>query len=67
MSAVQVQPSDTDDMPPVFGRVLSAAFSAFMERGYSGASTAEIARRAKVSKRELYAAALPGSGPGEDV
>jgi AcrR family transcriptional regulator len=35
-------------------RILSAAFGAFMERGYSGASTLEIATRAKVSKRELY-------------
>ena len=36
-------------------RILSAAFSTFMEHGYSGASTLEIATRAKVSKRELYA------------
>jgi AcrR family transcriptional regulator len=35
-------------------RVLSAAFSAFMERGYERASTLDIATRAKVSKRELY-------------
>ena len=35
-------------------RVISAAFSAFMERGYEGASTLDIATRAKVSKRELY-------------
>jgi AcrR family transcriptional regulator len=40
---------------PVRDRVLSAAFSAFMERGYEGASTLDIATRAKVSKRELYA------------
>ena len=36
-------------------RILGAAFAIFMERGYAGASTLEIARRAKVSKRELYA------------
>ena len=36
-------------------RVMGAAFSAFMERGFEGASTLEIATRAKVSKRELYA------------
>ena len=36
-------------------RILSAAFAAFMKHGYSGASTLEIATRAKVSKRELYA------------
>lgn len=36
-------------------RILEAAFSAFMETGYSATSTLEIATRAKVSKRELYA------------
>ncbi|MGH7748291.1 MAG: TetR/AcrR family transcriptional regulator [Candidatus Dormibacteria bacterium] len=36
-------------------RILHAAFAAFMERGYSSASTLEIATHAKVSKRELYA------------
>jgi AcrR family transcriptional regulator len=40
---------------PVRGRILSAAFSAFKELGYGRASTLEIATRAKVSKRELYA------------
>jgi AcrR family transcriptional regulator len=35
-------------------RILDAAWSVFMEIGYSGASTAEIARRARVSKRDLY-------------
>jgi AcrR family transcriptional regulator len=37
------------------GRILEAAFSAFMERGFAATSTLEIATRAKVSKRELYA------------
>jgi AcrR family transcriptional regulator len=36
-------------------RIIGAAFGAFMEHGYAGASTLEIARRAKVSKRDLYA------------
>ncbi|HUO91279.1 MAG TPA: TetR/AcrR family transcriptional regulator [Rhizomicrobium sp.] len=36
------------------GRILDAAFCAFMEHGYAKASTLEIATRAKVSKRELY-------------
>ena len=36
-------------------RILSAAFEAFMERGYAATSTLEIATRARVSKRELYA------------
>jgi AcrR family transcriptional regulator len=43
------------DENPVRRRILDAAFSAFMEEGYAGASTLEIARRARVSKRELYA------------
>ena len=36
-------------------RIIGATFHLLMERGYAGASTREIARRAKVSKRELYA------------
>jgi AcrR family transcriptional regulator len=36
-------------------RILSAAFSTFMERGYTPTSTLEIATRAHVSKRALYA------------
>jgi AcrR family transcriptional regulator len=36
-------------------RILGAAFAAFREKGYAGATTREIARRAKVSKRDLYA------------
>lgn len=50
-------------MPPVANpheeparqRILAAAFSAFTEAGYAETSTLEIARRARVSKRELYA------------
>jgi len=40
---------------PARERVLAAAFSTFRDRGFAGASTLEIATRAKVSKRELYA------------
>jgi len=36
-------------------RILEAAFEAFMKSGYAAASTLEIASRARVSKRELYA------------
>jgi AcrR family transcriptional regulator len=36
-------------------RILDAAFASFMERGYAATSTLEIATRAHVSKRELYA------------
>jgi AcrR family transcriptional regulator len=43
------------DGAPVRGRILEAAFSAFMERGFAETSTLEIATRARVSKRELYA------------
>jgi AcrR family transcriptional regulator len=46
---------DTADEPPVRQRILEAAFSAFMEKGFAAASTLEIATRARVSKRELYA------------
>ena len=36
-------------------RILGAAFKAFTEDGYAAASTLDIATRAKVSKRDLYA------------
>ena len=36
-------------------RILDAAFAAFMAGGYAATSTLEIATRARVSKRELYA------------
>jgi AcrR family transcriptional regulator len=38
----------------VRGRILAAAFAAFMEDGYAVTSTLTIASRARVSKRELY-------------
>jgi AcrR family transcriptional regulator len=40
---------------PVRDRILDAAFAAFMKSGYAATSTLEIATRARVSKRELYA------------
>ena len=54
------KPVETE-CPPAEGesalrqRILDAAFGAFLECGYHGTSTLEIASRAKVSKRELYA------------
>jgi AcrR family transcriptional regulator len=45
----------TADGAPARERILGAAFSAFMESGYAATSTLEIATRARVSKRELYA------------
>jgi AcrR family transcriptional regulator len=43
------------DETAVRERILDAAFAAFMKSGYATASTLEIATRARVSKRELYA------------
>ena len=43
------------DESAVRKRILDAAFSAFMESGYAETSTLEIATRAQVSKRALYA------------
>jgi AcrR family transcriptional regulator len=40
---------------PARERVLGAAFHSFTEKGYAGTSTLEIATRAQVSKRDLYA------------
>jgi AcrR family transcriptional regulator len=45
----------SDATPPIRERILEAAFDTFMRFGYSGASTAQIARLARVSKRDLYA------------
>jgi len=44
-----------DDEPAVRERILEAAFAAFMKNGFAATSTLEIATRARVSKRELYA------------
>jgi AcrR family transcriptional regulator len=52
-TAATSEPSGDD--APVRRRILNAAFSAFVESGYAETSTLEIARRARVSKRELYA------------
>ena len=43
------------DETAVRKRILKAAFAAFTKSGYATASTLEIATRARVSKRELYA------------
>jgi AcrR family transcriptional regulator len=53
-SAPKEPAKDTADAP-IRERILDAAFEAFTERGYAQASTLEIASRARVSKRELYA------------
>jgi AcrR family transcriptional regulator len=48
-------PRAVRDATDLRGRILEAAFAAFMSRGYMASSTLEIATRARVSKRELYA------------
>jgi AcrR family transcriptional regulator len=53
-SAAQRREDDSDESS-VRGRILEAAFAAFMENGYAATSTLAIATRARVSKRELYA------------
>jgi len=49
------QREDVGEDTAVRDRILDAAFTAFMKSGYARASTLEIATRARVSKRELYA------------
>src|SRR6516225_3067200 len=49
------RPQEGGDETAVRERILEAAFAAFMKSGYAAASTLEIATRARVSKRELYA------------
>src|SRR5262249_13586119 len=46
---------ESGDQTAVRKRILAAAFAAFMKSGYAAASMLEIATRARVSKRELYA------------
>ena len=41
---------------PLCDRIIGAAFGTFMANGYVGTSMLEIATRAKISKRDLYAA-----------
>jgi AcrR family transcriptional regulator len=50
-SPAEASPEGTS---PLRERILNAAFTTFMERGYAGTSTSEIAKRARASKRELY-------------
>jgi AcrR family transcriptional regulator len=56
MAAPVTEPRRKDgDETAIRGRILDAAFAAFMKNGYAATSTLEIATRARVSKRELYA------------
>ena len=47
--------AQTAEDKPARARILAAAFAAFTEHGFAQASTLEIATRARLSKRELYA------------
>jgi AcrR family transcriptional regulator len=53
IAADQAGPGSAE--PAIRERVLTAAFGVFRRCGFSGASTLEIATRAKISKRDLYA------------
>ena len=53
-SALKPRQKEGEEIP-ARQRILEAAFSAFRESGYADTSTLEIATRAHVSKRELYA------------
>src|SRR5260221_13485000 len=53
-SITKPRAENADEIPPRV-RILDAAFSAFMETGFAATSTLEIATRARVSRRELYA------------
>src|ERR1700744_5666499 len=49
------QPQGSNPEATTRDRILGAAFSAFTEHGYERTSTLQIATRAKVSKRDIYA------------
>jgi AcrR family transcriptional regulator len=50
-----VKTKQAPDEPSARGRILEAAFASFTKGGFAETSTLEIATRARVSKRELYA------------
>jgi AcrR family transcriptional regulator len=54
-AAMSTRSQEGGDETAVRERILEAAFGAFTKNGYAGTSTLEIATRARVSKRELYA------------
>ncbi len=54
-ASISKRRQESSDETAVRERILEAAFAAFMKGGYATTSTLEIATRARVSKRELYA------------
>jgi AcrR family transcriptional regulator len=55
VSKAQVRAEAQGDEAEVRKRILDGAFEAFMKNGFAASSTLEIATRARVSKRDLYA------------
>ena len=55
MSKSQARHDARSEEAEVRQRILDGAFEAFMINGYAASSTLEIATRARVSKRDLYA------------
>ena len=58
MGTMSSESAVSDDLKDIRSRILGAAFDSFVEHGYAETTTIEIATRAKVSKRELYALVL---------
>jgi AcrR family transcriptional regulator len=54
-SPTKQQPRESSDETEVRARILDAAFAVFTKSGYAASSMLEIASRAQVSKRDLYA------------
>ena len=55
MSKAQARDDTQGDETEARNRILDGAFAAFMKNGFAASSTLEIATRARVSKRDLYA------------
>src|SRR6516164_3305536 len=55
MASMPKRRQESGDQTVVRERILRAAFAAFTKSGYATTSTLEIATRARVSKRDLYA------------
>jgi AcrR family transcriptional regulator len=53
--ATPARRQDSGDAATLRGRIVDAAIAAFRQSGYAATTTLEIATRARVSKRELYA------------
>ena len=49
------QPKLPEEQESLRQRVLGAAFSTFLDKGYARTSMLDIASRARISKRDLYA------------